>query len=221
MIDFEHARSNMVDCQVRTCDVTEHELISAMLSVQREEFVPASLQSLGYIDEDLSLGDITSSERYLMQAASFAKLAQLAAVENDDVVLVVGSGTGYSAAVLSLMASSVVAIEEDNALVDFSSEVLSRLGYMNVAVLKSDLAKGCPKEAPFDVIFLEGSIEVLPSTYLDQLAEGGSLVCVEGAGNAALAKLYTKQDGLISKREVMNCAVKPLPGFKKAKEFSF
>jgi len=113
MIDFEHARSNMVDCQVRTCDVTEHELISAMLSVQREEFVPSKLQSLAYIDEDLSLNGIASSERYLMQAASFAKLAQLAAVEKDDVVLVVGSGCGYSSAVLSLMATSVVAIEED------------------------------------------------------------------------------------------------------------
>jgi len=221
MIDFEHARSNMVDCQVRTCDVTEHELISAMLSVQREEFVPTALQSLAYIDEDLSLNGIASDDRYLMQAASFAKLAQLAAVEKSDVVLVVGSGSGYSSAVLSLMATSVVAIEEDSALVDFSSETLSRLGYMSVAVLKSDLTKGYAKEAPYDVIFLEGSIEVLPSTYIDQLAEGGRLVCVEGSGNSALAKLYIKQDGLISERDVMNCAIKSLPGFKKAKEFAF
>lgn len=221
MIDFEHARSNMVDCQVRTCDVTEHELISAMLTVQREEFVPASLKSLAYIDEDLSLSKIASSERYLMQAASFAKLAQLAAPEHNDVVLVVGSGCGYSSAVLSLMASSVVAIEEDSALVEFSTEVLTRLGYMSVAVLQSDLAHGYSKEAPYDVIFLEGSIEIFPSIYLDQLAEGGRLVCVEGTGNSALAKLYTKQDGLISQREVMNCAIKPLPGFKKAKEFAF
>jgi len=203
MIDFEHARSNMVDCQVRTCDVTEHELISAMLSVQREEFVPSKLQSLAYIDEDLSLN------------------AQLAAVEKDDVVLVVGSGCGYSSAVLSLMATSVVAIEEDGALVEFSSEVLSRLGYMSVAVLNSELSKGYPKEAPYDVIFFEGSIEFLPSTFLDQLAEGGRLVCVQGAGNSALAKLYSKNDGLISERDTMNCAIKPLSGFKKAKEFAF
>lgn len=221
MIDFEHARSNMVDCQVRTCDVTEHELISAMLSVQREEFVPAKFQSLAYIDEDLSLNEIASGERYLMQAASFAKLAQLAAVEKNDVVLVVGSGCGYSSAVLSLLATSVVAIEEDSALVDFSSEVLSRLGYMSVAVLNSDLTKGYAKEAPYDVVFFEGSIEVLPYTYFDQLAEDGRLVCVEGTGNSALAKLYSKQGGLISKREVMNCAIKPLPGFRKAKEFAF
>lgn len=221
MIDFEHARSNMVDCQVRTCDVTEHELISAMLSVQREEFVPVALQSLAYIDEDLSLNDIASGDRYLMQAASFAKLAQLAAVEKNDVVLIVGSGCGYSSAVLSLLASSVVAIEEDEALVEFSTETLSRLGYMSVAVLKSDLLLGYRKESPYDVILLEGAIEVLPSTYIEQLAEGGRLVCVEGTGNSALAKLYVKQDGLISERDVMNCAIKPLPGFEKEKEFAF
>ena len=221
MIDFEHARANMVDCQVRTCDVTEHDLISAMLSVPREEFVPSSKQSLAYIDEDMALDGIASGKRYLMQAASFAKLAQLASVDEDDVVLVVGSGAGYSSAVLSLLASSVVAIEEDESLIEFSTGVLSQLGYMNVAVLKAPLSKGYPKEAPYDLVFFEGAIEVLPSTFFDQLSEGGRLVCVEGIGNSAVAKIYSMNDGLISEREAMNCSIKPLPGFNRAKEFSF
>ncbi len=221
MIDFDHARSMMVDCQVRTCDVTEHGLISAMLSVAREEFVPASLKSLAYIDEDLSLEEISSSKRYLMQPASFAKLAQLANVSGNDVVLVVGSGAGYSSAVLSILASSVVALEEDVKLADFSSEVLSKLGYVNVAVLNKSLSAGHAKEAPYDAILFEGAIEVLPSSYLEQLSEGGRLVCVEGEGNSAIAKLYIKNAGLISEREVMNCSVKPLSGFEKAKEFAF
>ena len=159
-----------------------------------------------------------------MQAASFAKLTQLANVDmslEDDVALVVGSGTGYSSAVLSLLSSSVVAIEEDEALVKFSTDVLSQLGYMNIAVLKAPLLNGYPKEAPYDVIFFEGAIEVLPSTFFDQLSEGGRLVCVEGTGNSAVAKIYSKNDGLISEREAMNCSIKPLPGFSRAKEFSF
>lgn len=221
MIDFEHARTNMVDCQVRTCDVTEHELISAMLSVPREVFVPPLKQPLAYIDEDLSLDSIASTKRHLMQAASFAKLAQLASVEKDDVVLVVGSGAGYSSAVLSLLSSSVVAIEEDEALVEFSTDVLSQLDYMNVAVLKVPLLQGYPKEAPYDVVFFEGAIEVLPNTFFDQLSDGGRLVCVEGVGNSAVAKLYSKSDDLISEREAMNCSIKPLPGFNRTKEFSF
>ena len=70
MIDFEHARANMVDCQVRTCDVTEHELISAMLSVPREEFVPSSKQSLAYIDEDMSLDGLATDQRIIFDAGS-------------------------------------------------------------------------------------------------------------------------------------------------------
>ena len=119
------------------------------------------------------------------------------------------------------MASSVVAIEEDEALVKFSTEVLSRLGYMNVAVLNKTLSAGYSKEAPYDAIFFEGSIEVLPNNYLDQLSDGGRLVCVEGNGNSAVAKLYSKNDGLVSERKVMNCSIKPLPGFQRAKEFAF
>lgn len=221
MMDFEHARENMVDCQVRTCDVTEHELISAMLSVAREEFVPAEKKPLAYIDEDLTLNSITTNDRYLMQPASFAKLAQLAAIEKSDFVLVVGAGTGYSSAVLSLLSSSVVAIEEDDKLAKFASEKLTELGYMNVAVINDPLSDGYAKEAPYDVIFFDGAVDLLPESYFTQLSEGGRLVCVQGTGNSAVAKLYANNSGIISQREIMNCAVKPLPGFNRSAEFTF
>lgn len=221
MIDFKHARENMVDCQVRTSDVTEHALISAMLSVPREEFVPSSMTSLAYIDEDINLDKIAGSGRYLMQAASFAKLAQMAQVEKNDFVLVVGAGSGYSSAVISLMASSVVTIEEDVELAKFASEKLAELGFLNVAVLVDDLETGYAKEAPFDVIFFDGAIQTLPEVFFSQLAEGGRLICVEGLGNAASAKVYLKRDGIVSDRKVMNCSIKPLPGFIKKEEFAF
>lgn len=220
-MDYQSARENMVDCQVRTCDVTNHELLSAMLSVPREAFVPEDKIQLAYIDEDISLSKLGVDGRYLMQAASFARLAQVAEVDENDIVLVVGAGTGYSSAVLSLLSSSVVAIESDDALVEFSSRKLSENGFSNVAVLKSDMTQGFQKEAPYDVIFIDGAIEVLPQTLLEQLAEGGRLVCVMGTGNAAVAKLYCLEDGIISQREIMNCAIHPLPGFEQAHEFSF
>ena len=220
MIDFKHARENMVDCQVRTSDVTEHALISAMLSVPREEFVPSNMTSLAYIDEDINLDKIAGSGRYLMQAASFAKLAQMAQIEETDFVLVVGTGSGYSSAVLSLMASSVVTIEEDAELAKFASEKLAELGFTNVAVLVDDLETGYAKEAPFDVIFFDGAIQTLPEAFFNQLAEGGRLICVEGLGNAASAKVYLKRDGIVSDRKVTNCAIKPLPGFIKKEEFA-
>ena len=221
MIDFEQARSKMVDCQVRTSDVTDHALISALLSVPREEFVDTSKSALAYIDEDLSLAPIGPANRFLMEPAPFAKLVQLAEVSKNDVVLVVGAGSGYSSAVLSILASSVVAIEEDRDLVKFASEKLGELGFDNVAVLQMPLAGGCEKEAPFDVILVDGSVEMLPNSLLEQLASGGRLVAVEGSGNAAVAKVYVKKDNIISDREVMNCAVKPLPGFAQEIGFSF
>jgi protein-L-isoaspartate(D-aspartate) O-methyltransferase len=221
MVDFEQARENMVDCQVRTSDVTQHQLIAAMLSVPREAFVSQNKKPFAYIDEDLSLSGLTNEKRYLMQAASFAKLVQAAKIDDDDVALIVGTASGYSSAVFSLLCNSVVAIEQDKALAEYASTTLSELGYVNVAVLQSELSKGYPSEAPYDVILIEGAIERLPETILEQLAEGGRLVCVEGQGNAALAKLYIKKDGLISDREIANSSVKPLPGFEKEKEFTF
>lgn len=219
--DYTAAREQMVDCQVRTSDVTSHSLLKAMLSVPKEAFVPEHLAELAYIDDDLSLAKMGGEGRYLMAAASFAKMAQHLDVQPSDVVMVVGSGSGYSAAVFSQMATSVVAIEEDEALVAASTERLSENGFDNVVVLEKTLSEGCAKEAPYDAIFVEGSVEFLPDTLLDQLAENGRLIAVLGAGNAAKAAVYEKREGLVSRRDVMNYSVKPLPGFERKEEFVF
>ncbi|WP_206454259.1 protein-L-isoaspartate O-methyltransferase family protein [Aurantimonas marina] len=218
-MDFETARTKMVDNQIRTTDVTRHDILRAFLQVPREEFVPASSRKpLAYIDEDLPLGH----GRYLMEASPFAKLLQLAAVTPEDVVLDVGCGTGYSSAVLSHLAGSVVALEEDVELAAFASENLMRLDYVTCVVVEGKLEDGYPSEAPYDVIVFEGAVGCLPDTFLEQLREGGRLVVVEGVGNAASAKLYFKdENGIVSDRFGFNCSVKPLPGFEKRREFVF
>jgi len=221
MMDFVHARENMVDCQVRTCDVTSHDLLSAMLSVPREAFVPPEKVSLAYTDENMSLASMGGEDRYLMQPASLAKMAQIAKADSKDVALVVGAGTGYSSAVLSLLCSSVVAVESNEALAQFASERLIENDYMNVAVVRADMKSGYAKEAPYDVILIDGAVEILPDKLLDQLAEGGRLVCVFGLGNSAVIRLYEKTDDIISQRDIMNCAVNLIPGFEQEQEFSF
>jgi len=221
MIDFEEARIKMVDCQVRTCDVTEHNIITAMMRVPREEFVPEDTKPLAYIDEDISLSKLGANGRFVMEPGPFAKLLQLADVQEDDFVLSIGCGTGYSAAVLSLLGASVVAIEEDKSLSEFASEAMMKLGFDNVAILNSQLNNGYAKEAPYDVIFIDGSVELVPDTLLDQLAEGGRLVGVKGEGNSAVAQVHKKNDGILSSRVAMNLAVKPLPGFRQEASFKF
>lgn len=223
MMDYAAARTKMVDNQIRTTDVTSHSVLNAFLSVPREAFVPAELKPLAYIDEDMQVCPAQNGNpaRYIMEPSPLAKLLQLAAITKDDVVLEIGCGAGYAAALLSLIAGSVVATESDESLVAKASEKLSELGYDNVAVVSARLEDGYAAEAPYDVIFVNGSVEQLPDGLLSQLREGGRLVAVVGYGNAARARLYIKNGGITSYTEYFNAAVKPLPGFRRAAEFVF
>ena len=137
MVDFAKARVTMVDNQVRPSDVTDFAVIEALLRVPRERFVPARAEALAYIDEDITLDD---KGRALTKPAVFAKLVQLAAIEPHHVVLVVGAATGYGAAVVSRLASSVVALEEDAALATRAGGNLEALAVDNVAVVTGPLA---------------------------------------------------------------------------------
>ena len=217
--DFSELRVKMVDGQIRTTDVTNLPLLTAMLEVPREAFVPDNRKPVAYIDEDILISE--TGDRYLMKPSPFAKMVQLAEVGENDKVLVVGSGTGYAAAVLSRLAKSVVALESDAALAEASSATFGRLGYGNVSVVSGPLPDGHKKDGPYDVIFVAGSVEELPEALTAQLAEGGRLVVAEGRGNAGVARLYLKSNGVATGRRAFNAAVKPLPGFERAQAFVF
>lgn len=219
-MNFEAARIKMVDNQIRTTDVTSHSILSAFLSVPREEFVPAKMRDLAYIDADIELAG-SAARRYLMEPSPLAKLLQLARISKSEVVLEIGCGTGYASALLSLIAGSVVALESDESLAATATETLARLGYDNVAVVTGDLEKGYAAEAPYDVIFINGAVETIPAALFEQLRDGGRLVAVEGFGNASHAKLYVRESGRMSERAAFNTAVKPLPGFRREKPFVF
>jgi protein-L-isoaspartate(D-aspartate) O-methyltransferase len=213
----------MVDGQLRTTDVTNAALLGAMLEVPREEFVDAAKRDCAYFDEDIELAPAQGGNppRFLMEPSPFAKLVQLAAIRPSDFVLDVGCGTGYSAAVLSRLASSVIAVEADPALAESASRNLTRLGCDNVAVVRGALPEGYAAEAPYDVIFVGGSVGVPPEALFSQLKEGGRLVVAEGQGNAGKARLYSKWSGVVTGRSVFNAAIKPLPGFERAYTFQF
>jgi protein-L-isoaspartate(D-aspartate) O-methyltransferase len=220
--DFERLRAKMVDGQLRTTDVNRVPLLDAFMSVPREAFVPARLKPLAYLDEDL---EITSSgsqaRRFLMEPSPFAKLLQLADIGPTDLVLDVGAATGYSAAILSRIAGSVIALEDDASFADAATAHLAELGFDNVAVVQGALSIGYPSEAPYDVIVIEGAVDEVPQALFDQLKDGGRLVVVEGHGNAGVANLYVKQGNVVSARRGFNAAVKPLPGFQKEPAFEF
>jgi protein-L-isoaspartate(D-aspartate) O-methyltransferase len=221
--DYQDARQKMVDNQIRTTDVTSHSVLKAFLTVAREDFLPTPLKPLAYIDTDLQItsGGEEGVVRYVMEPSPLAKLLQLAQITPDQVVLQIGCGVGYSAALLSMLAGSVVAVESDGALAEAASAKLSDTGYDNVAVVTGDLEKGYAAEGPYDVIFFNGAVEVVPEALFDQLREGGRLIAPIGTGAAAQAYVYVKDGGVVSGRPAFNVSVKPLLGFRKSREFVF
>lgn len=219
-MDFEAARIKMVDNQVRTTDVTSHTVLSAFLTVPREAFVPENRKQLAYIDTDIAVSQADGG-RYVMEPSPLAKLLQLGEIAKTDSILEIGCTTGYTSALLSLLGKDVIALESDAELATQAKTNLSRLGYANVSVVTGPLEAGHPTKAPYDVIFVNGAIETVPAALTSQLRDGGRLIAVVGFGNASRAKVFMREGGKVSERKAFNTAVKPLPGFRVAKEFVF
>ncbi|HWJ71772.1 MAG TPA: protein-L-isoaspartate O-methyltransferase [Kaistia sp.] len=222
MVDFTKARVTMVDCQVRTVDVTDYDVLDAFSAVPREEFVPDALKPLAYIDEDLLVSAPGAPARYVMEPGPLARLVQLAEIQPAEKVLDLGPAGGYSSAILARLAARVVAVEPDPALADATRANLARLGVPNVTVVSGPLVEGYAAEAPYDVIIVEGAIEFVPEALESQLAEGGRIVAVVGVnGLAAKATIFTRTGGTTSGRPVFNTHVKLLPEFQRPKAFVF
>jgi protein-L-isoaspartate(D-aspartate) O-methyltransferase len=219
MIDFAAQRTKMVESQIRTEDVTDRRVIAAMAAVAREKFVPERMAPLAYIDQDLAIAGMGMGGRFLMKPATLARLLQAAGVTPGDRALDVGCGLGYAAAVLARLAASVVALEEDATLAAGARKQLGGVG--NVEVVEGRLEDGHKAGAPYDLILVEGAVEVVPEALLDQLGEGGRLVAVVGYGRSASATVFTKADGDVGDRPAFDADVPPLPGFRRPKGFVF
>ena len=218
MTDFAAARRHMVDGQVRTADVTDLRLISAMLEVPRERFMPPAATGLAYIDLDVPL-ESDKTPRCLLKPMVLAKLIQALDLAATDKVLDVGCATGYAAAVLARIAGRVIALDQDKSLVEAASAALA--AQPNASVMTGTLTEGCPQEAPFDAIVLEGATELVPLTLCRQLKDGGRLVCVLGSGPAAKAMLYRRSGEDVGGRVIFDAAATVLPGFAKPPAFAF
>jgi len=222
MVDFAAARTTMVDCQIRTVDVTDYGVLDAFSAVPRERFLADELKPFAYIDEDIRVTPAGEPPRYLMEAGPLAKLVQLAGIGPADSVLDVGCATGYSSAILSRLAASVTALEENPALAERARATLASLGADNVEVVVGPLTAGWPGKAPYDVILLGGAIDVLPEALSAQLAEGGRIVAVVGSrGLAAKAMIYTRSGASVSGRPAFNTHVRPLASFAAPVGFVF
>jgi len=226
MTDFAAARRMMVDGQVRTADVTDLRLLAAMLELPRERFFPDDKASLAYLDLDVTVSAPGQPVRRLLKPMVLAKLIQAAGIAGSDHVLDVGCTSGYSTALLTHLAGSVVGLEEDTALARQATDAMSWAGKSwagppNVKIVTGPLAQGCAGEGPYDVILLQGSAEMIPPGLFDQLKNGGRLVGVLGRGPQGKAMCYRRVEADFSGRPVFDAAAAALPGFAKPLEFVF
>ncbi|NQV54451.1 MAG: protein-L-isoaspartate O-methyltransferase [Rhodospirillales bacterium] len=217
-MDFDAARRNMVESQIRTNRVTDPLVISAMEEIPREIFADEAHAGIAYVDEALPLGD----GRYVMEPMAYAQLLQEAAIANDDVVLDIGCATGYSSAILSRIAGTVVGLEEIPGFAAAANANLAELKIDNVAVMEGPLSAGWPAQAPYNAIIFSGAVASVPQTILDQLADGGRLMCIiAGKNGIGRGTLFTKFGDSVSMRAVFDAGSPILPGFTPTPEFQF
>lgn len=194
---MENLRELMVTNQIEARGVTDRRVLDAMRTVERHKFVPGQHKASSYEDHPLPIGHgQTISQPYIV-----ALMSELCELDGTEKVLEIGTGSGYQAAVLSLLAKKVYSIEIVSPLGKSSQQKLAELGYNNVHIRIGDGYLGWPEESPFNVIILTASPPKIPQALIDQLAEGGILVAPEGDYAQELVKI-TKQNGKITRRTV-------------------
>ncbi|CUH81499.1 protein-L-isoaspartate O-methyltransferase family protein [Tropicibacter naphthalenivorans] len=216
MTDFATRRRMMVDTQVRPSDVTEFPIIDAMLSVPREAFVPGDKVEAAYVSEDVDLGD----GRVLLDPRVFAKMLDALNLTNQDLVLDLGAGLGYSSAVIAMIAEAVVAVEDDETRATEAQALLSEHHADNVILHAGALTDGAAGHGPYDAIIIEGGVEEIPTAVTDQLKDGGRIAAIFMDGALGTVKVGHKLDGTINWRFAFNGTAPVLDGFKKAAEFA-
>lgn len=206
--DAELRRREMVERQLRKRGIRDERVLAAMLGVPRHEFIPAELAGEAYSDRPLPIGHGQTISQPFMVAA----MAEALELSGGERVLEIGSGSGYQAAVLSILAREVHTVEMHEELAVASRERLRLLGYANVQVHLGDGTLGWPDEAPFEAIVVTAAAPDVPPPLPAQLAEGGRLIVPVGSADEQRLLRVEKRDHALSTRPLYHCRFVPLIG---------
>ena len=208
--DYAAARKAMVDSELRPQGVNDPLVVEAMGRVAREQFVPAEYGPLAYLDRSVDLGE----GRALSPPAATGLLLTAMALRPGQRALVLGAGSGYSAAVLAAIGLDVTAVES-------SAELAAAAGEHGLNVIMASPEQGCPAGAPYDAILIDGAIEFVPDAIVDQLKDGGAIGFTALEGGVSRLTVGRKAGGALGVRTIADNAVPPLPGFKRPRAFTF
>jgi protein-L-isoaspartate(D-aspartate) O-methyltransferase len=207
--DFTLARREMVRRQIYDRGIRQTRVLRAVEAVPRHLFVPAEFISRAYDDEPLPIGRAQTISQPFMVAA----MAEALSLAGNEHVLEIGTGSGYQAAVLSLLARDVTSVEKHVSLASAARERLAWLGYANVRIEETDGSLGWLSDAPYDAILVTAAAPAVPPPLVDQLSEGGRLVIPVGSAHEQDLIRIVKTNGRMSRQSLFACRFVPLRGF--------
>src|SRR5436309_9671938 len=208
--DFAAARDAMVESQLRPQGVTDPAVLQSMGRVERERFLPAHTRPLAYVDRAVAMGE----GRFLPAPAVLGQLLTQMMAETGQRALVIGAGTGYSAAVLAAMGLQVTALESNAALAAAARE-------QGIEMVEGKLEAGHAANAPYDQILIDGAVEYIPEAIIEQLGEGGRLGAAIVDRGVTRLVVGRKSVGAFGYLSIGDSGVPALPGFSRAKSFTF
>lgn len=217
---YQNARKAMIDSQIHPMGVSSEAILAAFEAVPREVYVPENLRGICYCDEDLHIAD----NRYLMEPSVLARMIEHAKPKADDVALTIGSGIGYNASILSSLVSTVIALEENPDFVAQAQNVWDDKGYVNIVGVEGPLTQGWDKNAPYDLILINGAVSFVPETIKQQLNINGRIIVPIRKRDSTIAKVTFIErinETVFSDIVLFDSGTPYLKGFEPAQEFIF
>tara|TARA_B110000014_G_C19945413_1_gene489150 strand:+ start:114 stop:764 length:651 start_codon:yes stop_codon:yes gene_type:complete len=216
-MDSHLLNKNMIEGQIKPIGGMQKNILQAFSSVNRDDFVPQNLKENCYSEKNLFL----KRDRFVLKANLIAKIISALNISNEENVLVIGSSTGYSSAIISRLAETVISIEEDQELLDFSEEAIKKNGIDNIVFINNAMIEGCSEQGPFNAIIIEGAIDEVPPKILNQLEDNGRLIAMINNKGVSNVIEYQKKNNIFTDRFLFSCTAPKLKCFDKRKSFSF